>query len=519
MASRLPRRLRIGSLILLALALALTLSSSALSDSPLQGPPPPTEVNVRGEDDGARIQLSEGQILVISLESNPSTGYTWEVDHAGARVEGRRILQQVGESEFRPQPAAVETARSRELPHLLGAPGTQILRFEAVEAGQTTLRLIYRRPWEQDVGPARTYSLHVDAVGSFTSAGNTTVTGPGEPPAETVVLPQDHLPLGLPSAFNWCDLGACTPVKNQGTCGSCWAFGTVAPLESNILYYERVARDLSEQYLVSCNTDEWDCGGGWFAHDYHQWKYPSSGEPESGAVYENSFPYEARDVPCGPPHSHHEKINDWDYVQSAGAVASTPAIKQAILDHGPVAAAVCAHPSFASHPRGYVFETHETQWCTENYGQSVNHAIVLVGWDDSQGTNGVWFLRNSWGPGWCESGYMRIGYGVSDVGYAANYINYEPYCRALTTNVSPSGTGTIIADPLPDCGSNEYSPETEVEITASNNPGWHFTSWSGDASGSNYTATVTLESDKSVTAHFMCDGCAPRASLPLVIKE
>jgi len=503
----LARRSRIGSLILLILALALALSSSALSDSPVQGPPPPTEVHVGARDDGGHVQLSQGQILVISLESNPSTGYTWEVEQTGVRMEGQRILQQVGESEFGPQSDALGTASNQRAPHLLGAPGTQVLRFEPVEAGQTTLRLIYHRPWEQDIGPAETYSLQVDAVGSFTSGENTNVGSASEPPPQSSLLAEDLSPLGLPSSHNWCDLGACTAVKNQGACGSCWAFSTVGPLESNILHYEGVARDLSEQYLLSCNTDGWDCErGGWFAHDYHEWNIPPF-EPEAGAVYEADFPYSASDAPCNPPHTHHEKIDDWDYVQSAGGVASTSAIKQAILDHGPVAAAVCVNSAFRDYSDG-VFQGSE---CTD-----VNHAIVLVGWDDAQG---AWILRNSWGTGWGESGYMRIGYGVSNVGYAANYVNYEPDCRALTTSVSPSGTGSIIADSPPDCGSNEYSPGTEVEITASDNPGWHFTNWSGDASGSNYTATVTLESDKSVTALFMCDGCTPRASLPLVIKE
>lgn len=502
-------RSRIGSLILLILALALTLSSSALSDSPPQGPPPPAEVHVCAGDDGAHVQLSQGQILVISLESNPSTGYTWEVEHTSVRMEGQRILQQVGESEFRPQSDALGTASNQRAPRLLGAPGTQILRFRAVEAGQTPLRLIYHRPWEQDVSPAGTYSLQVDAVGSFTSGGNTNVGGTSEPPAHSPLLAEDLSALGLPSSYNRCDLGACTAVKNQGACGSCWAFSTVGPLESSILYREGVATDLSEQYLVSCNTNDWDCGGGWFAHDYHEWKIPD-GEPDAGAVYEADFPYVAWDAPCEPPHLHHEKLVSWHYVDNSYSVPSIAAIKQAIYDHGPVAGAVCVGSGFQNYS-GEVFDTHE---CS-----SVNHAIVLVGWDDSQGANGIWFLRNSWGTGWGESGYMGIEYGVSNVGYAANYVNYEPYCRALTTNVSPSGTGTIIGDPSPNCGSNEYSPTTEVEIRASDNPGWHFTNWSGDASGSNNPTTITLDSDKSVTAHFMCDGCAPRSSWPLVMKH
>jgi C1A family cysteine protease len=77
---------------------------------------------------------------------------------------------------------------------------------------------------------------------------------------------------GLPEAFDWRSFGGCTVVKNQASCGSCWAFATVGPLECNIRIRDGVTVDLSEQWLVSCNRDGWDCGGGFFAHDYHEWK-------------------------------------------------------------------------------------------------------------------------------------------------------------------------------------------------------------------------------------------------------
>lgn len=385
------------------------------SDDPDYG-----EVRLSAADDGRQIELKEGQVLVISLESNPSTGYMWEIEEAD---EG--ILRQTGKIEFEPESHLLGA------PGLLGAPSKQILRFEAVATGQTDLRLVYRRPWEQDGKPARpfdpstwlraglaqdrTFSLQVQGVGSFTQAKSPTPTA--EPsnlhsPSSNLQSPSSIPSLGLPTSFNWCDQGKCTPVKDQGNCGSCWTFGTVGPLESNIKIKDGVERDLSEQYLLSCNTDGWSCRGGWWAHDYHWNKIPP-GEPDAGAVYEADFPYVASDVSCGPAHTHHEKIDSWHYVGSEYSRPSVAAIKQAIYDYGPVSVAVCVGDAFLEYSGG-VFQNNE---CSD-----VNHAVVLVGWDDNQG---IWHLKNSWGPSWGESGYMRIKYGTSNVGYSANYIVYS----------------------------------------------------------------------------------------------
>ncbi len=143
----------------------------------------------------------------------------------------------------------------------------------------------------------------------------------------------------LPSSYDWRTLNGVTPVKNQASCGDCWAFGTVGPLESQILLKDGVKVDLSEQYLVSCNLDGWGCGGGWWAHDYHLNK---SGRDNNGAgaVLESSKPYTATDSTCGGPYNHPYKLTNWAYVGSQSAVPSVQAIKQAIYTYGPIAAAV-----------------------------------------------------------------------------------------------------------------------------------------------------------------------------------
>lgn len=225
----------------------------------------------------------------------------------------------------------------------------------------------------------------------------------------------------LPERFDWRDVNGTdytTPVKNQGGCGSCWAFGTVGPLECNIKIHDGDTVDISEQYLVSCNSDGWGCQGGWWAHNYHEFKPDPCGDV--GALLEAEFPYVARNVPCQCPYVHTYLIYDWKFIGSQYNIPSVESIKQAILDYGPVSVAIYVDNGFQAYNGGVFNSTAQGD---------INHAPVLVGWDDHYYWNGnyygVWFLRNSWGTGWGEAGYMNIVYGCNEVGYAACYVDYR----------------------------------------------------------------------------------------------
>jgi hypothetical protein len=247
----------------------------------------------------------------------------------------------------------------------------------------------------------------------------------------------------LPSAFDWREQGGCTPIKDQGHCGSCWAFGTVGPLECAIKIKDGVEVDLSEQWLVSCNKSGWSCSGGFWAHDYHQWKTDRCGG--TGAVMESDFPYVASDAPCNCPYPHEYTISSWAYIGNDSGVPPVDAIKQAIMDYGPVSVAVYVDDAFQAYTGG-VFNA-----CADPLLWT-NHAVVLVGWGDSQGTNGVWFLRNSWGTGWGEGGYMRIEYDCSAVGDAACYVHYEGRDDLrVTPDESFSSTGYLGGPFTPIC--------------------------------------------------------------------
>ena len=107
----------------------------------------PKQIELDAQDDGSQVEIQQDQTLVITLDSNPSTGYGWE------RTESADdVLQQLGEAEFKQRPQA----RLR-----VGAAGQQILRFKAQKAGQTKLELVYRRSWEKDVKPEKTFTVQV----------------------------------------------------------------------------------------------------------------------------------------------------------------------------------------------------------------------------------------------------------------------------------------------------------------------------------------------------------------------
>lgn len=105
---------------------------------------PAKEVLLDQDDHGRLIELDQGQVLVVALDSNPSTGYTWEISAGNEGV--LRLMSETFEV-------------SSDLP---GAPGVHTFRFEVVNEGETPLTLVYRRPWEQGVAPLETFSVRVN---------------------------------------------------------------------------------------------------------------------------------------------------------------------------------------------------------------------------------------------------------------------------------------------------------------------------------------------------------------------
>ncbi len=214
-------------------------------------------------------------------------------------------------------------------------------------------------------------------------------------------LPMDMPTATLPSAYT----GYSTTPKNQGACGSCWAFAAIGLLESVILKNDGIEVDLSEQHMNSCNPFNWGCSGGFWPNDMLV---------DTGAVYESCYPYTATDSACVPGCAIAYTIQSWGFVTEDWVVPPTEAIKQAIYTYGAVQVGVYADRTMQAYTSGVINK------CKKRV-RYTNHAVMLVGWDDAKG---AWLMKNSWGTGWGENGYCWITYGCNRIGEGANYFVY-----------------------------------------------------------------------------------------------
>jgi len=216
----------------------------------------------------------------------------------------------------------------------------------------------------------------------------------------------------LPPVWDWrWKAEGLQPIKNQGSCGSCWAFSVTAVLEALIKIQTKQIVDLAEQTLVSSCESGGSCSGGYFsALDYMK----SPGLPDEG-----QDPYKASNSSCKPGLKAAEKVTRWSYIGDGNDEPTTEQLKTAIRDHGPISVTVYANSAMTSY-QGGVYNN-----CASG---SENHMVTLEGWnDDGQ----YWVMRNSWGTSWGDNGYMYIRYkGASGakcnrIGATAAYAIYK----------------------------------------------------------------------------------------------
>ncbi|KAL9269857.1 Senescence-specific cysteine protease SAG39-like protein, partial [Drosera capensis] len=201
----------------------------------------------------------------------------------------------------------------------------------------------------------------------------------------------------VPASINWVSMGAVTPVKNQGTCGSCWAFAAIATVESLTWLYTRKSYDLSEQQIVDCDRYGRDkgCSGG-YATGAYDWIINNG-----GVTTESAYPYvDYQQNGCyyGRPAV---TIKGYQYVPNN----NEKAMQQAVSNQ-PIAIVL--------ESKGYGFKYYSGGLFTGQCGTSTDHVVTVVGYGTTSEGYPYWLIKNSWGTGWGENGYMRILRNVRD---------------------------------------------------------------------------------------------------------
>eukprot|EP00388_Colpodella_angusta_P044632 GDKK01063517.1.p1 GENE.GDKK01063517.1~~GDKK01063517.1.p1 ORF type:complete len:285 (-),score=60.15 GDKK01063517.1:277-1131(-) len=181
-----------------------------------------------------------------------------------------------------------------------------------------------------------------------------------------------------------------TPVKDQGYCGSCWAFSATEQIESDSMRTLGTSYILSPEQLVQCDTTSSGCQGGWTEHAYNYVK------KAGGIQTDSTYPYTSYQGATGTCKANKAQfviaVSGYTTLKGESSMASY------VQSTGPLS--VCIDASTWNSYKGGIMTS-----C----GKKVDHCVQAVGVDAS--SSGYWKVRNSWGTSWGESGYIRLAYG------------------------------------------------------------------------------------------------------------
>lgn len=266
--------------------------------------------------------------------------------------------------------------------------------------------------------PTKTHKVAVNKFAHMTEEEKDRYRGLRLPPnydhmnhSRILGAPSEEALRAIPASVDWEALGALTPVKDQASCGSCWAFSACCVLEGVHQIKTGELKTFSEQELVSCDTSNSGCGGGWMNSAF-TWLKGNGGIPLYG-----DWPYESGGgvVPaCDTSLSLYYGTTPASYVN----VASNYQAVQVASAMFPLASALDSKShDFMYYTSGII--TTAACWT----GGGVTHAVNVVGYGTDSGTE-YFKVRNSWGTGWGDDGYCKIAANANNICGINGYNSY-----------------------------------------------------------------------------------------------
>ena len=252
-------------------------------------------------------------------------------------------------------------------------------------------------------------------------------------------------PADLPESFDLRTLGHMGPVRNQGSCGSCWAFAGVAAMESAMLKAHSQEFNFSEQELVSCDKNSYGCSGGWQPFGYMV---------KNGIGLESDFPYAGRNLSCKKIPAA-AKAMRFANVGAADRRATVDEVRQAVHDFGGLWISVGANSSWQNNSSGVITKCSNT---------TVNHAVTVAGFEPVSDAPGKFrfLIKNSWGTNWSDGGYVKTSLGCNNLGRHITFVVPEDHACAppefgLPKKMDMGRAGGLIPVPGLEAAGLEYS--------------------------------------------------------------
>jgi len=226
--------------------------------------------------------------------------------------------------------------------------------------------------------------------------------------------------VALPASFDWRTSNKVTPVKDQGQCGSCWAFSTSGCLESAyaIKNKQPATQQFSEQMIVDCShgcvMEEGQqvcnsgCNGGWM------WSAMTDIMSWGGLESEDAYPYTGEDGTCQMAAPYFAALKNYTCLSTPNGADETQLMPTFLVTAGPLSIALNAD-LLMDYSNGIVAPSTADD-CDPT---SLDHAVLIVGYGvDATSGQAYWIVKNSWNTSWGESGYFRIAKGTNACGLA-----------------------------------------------------------------------------------------------------